>query len=83
MGQSGMAKTEDYVAALSELEQMHASGQIDDARYEVHKAAILGEAGNPNARTLRAIRTLVAIPVALFLFWVLLRVLGAITNAMM
>lgn len=78
-----MAKTEDYVEALRELDELHAAGGIDRARYEVHRARLLAEAGNPNTALLRTIRTLIAIPVVLVLLLVLLRVLGAIQNAAM
>jgi hypothetical protein len=40
----GMAKVSKYADALEELEALHRSGQISDARYELHRQKLLGEA---------------------------------------
>jgi len=53
-----MAKTEDYAAALSELEQLHAEGRIDQGAYEVHRARLIDEAKRP-LRAVDVVRNLV------------------------
>jgi len=66
-----MAKTEDYVAALSELEQMHAEGRIEDARYEVHRARLMDEARRP-LRPADVVRNLIVTAVIVVAFVLLL-----------
>lgn len=78
-----MKTTDEYAAALDDLERMRADGKIDQSRYEVHRAALLGEvAQQGGSQTLRTIRTLVAIPVVLFLIVLVLRILGSIQNTL-
>lgn len=36
-----------YADALRELDQMRAAGQIDAARYDLHRAKLLAEASRP------------------------------------
>lgn len=73
------SKSEDYAQALEQLEQLHRSGQISDARYELHKQKLLSEASRPK-RSL-GVRILIWVAIVIVLFFVL-RFLISIWNIM-
>lgn len=66
-----MGNSEDYAAALTELEQLHAAGKIDQGRYEVHRARLLDEAKRP-LRAVDVARNLVVSALIVLAFMVLL-----------
>lgn len=65
-----MPKPQDYADALRDLDAMRASGQIDQAAYDVHRARLLAESSK--APTPLAVRILVnVLLLAVILFVVL------------
>lgn len=45
-----MPKAEDYANALRELEDLHNTGRLDDASYQVHRVRLLQESTKPRLR---------------------------------
>ena len=75
-----MAKPQDYADALRDLDAMRASGQIDQAAYDVHRARLLAEStkrGLPLWAWLLV--GVVAVPA---LVWLLARVAMLLSGAM-
>lgn len=70
-----MPRSQDYEAALRELEHLYAEGRIDSAKYEVHRTKLLSEAAKPQLRwwqvPLNILTTLAIVVVIVFVLMAL------------